>query len=121
MQQELYTEHCSVPQFLAVFEEYLNDILPNFDFVICGGDLNIDLLKIESCGAKLLLNILRALVKYKKTNERHQWEYYKTLRNETNYAVKREKKAYLEYQMRTKNKKTLWKDLRDLSILPKNH
>lgn len=257
--------NCSIPQFLTTLEDCLNEILPNFDFLICGGDLNIDLLKIESCGAKLLQNIFtsydlkqiineptrvtvtsstlidhiicseslnikkssvnnihniadhnlvccsfggtdersdpfmytfrdfkrffrddllsdflglpldhiygiedinikidilnnfiinlydkhaplktvlirkpkapwltdtirlmmklrdRALIKHKKSKERHHWEYYKTLRNETNNAIKREKKAYLEHQMRTKNKKTLWKDLKDLSIHSRNH
>lgn len=34
----------------------------------------------------------KALAKYKKTKNTNHWNYYKNLRNEVNYAIKREKR-----------------------------
>lgn len=254
----------AVPQFLNEFEDSLSEIIPKYDYLICGGDLNIDLLKIENSSTKLLNNILhsydlkqvineptriskttstlidhiicsqnleidrcivlnspeisdhslvscyfgseelcptsflytyrdfkyfdnnqlladfsrlplwniyrsdnidikidllndfiinlynthtpsktvlirkpkapwltdnlktmmslrdRAYAKFKKSNNLVHWEYYKSLRNETNSAIRREKKAYLDNQIHIKNKSTIWKNLKDLNMYSKN-
>lgn len=58
----------------------------------------------------------KALAKYKKTKVAIHWNYYKNLRNEVNYAIKREKKAYLEYKISLGNSKNMWKVLKSLDI-----
>lgn len=58
----------------------------------------------------------KAYSKFKKTSSAASWEYYKDLRNLTNSAIQREKKAYLESQINTNNSKLLWKRLKNLDI-----
>lgn len=60
-----------------------------------------------------------ALKRFKGTKNIHHWNYYKSLRNVTTNAIRREKKAYLEYRFRNFNKKNPWKDLKTLSIYNK--
>lgn len=58
----------------------------------------------------------RALSRFKKNNNPATFDFYKTLKNQVKYAIKREKKAYLAYKCRATNKKTLWEDLKKLDI-----
>ncbi|KAK9709297.1 hypothetical protein QE152_g26691 [Popillia japonica] len=43
------------------------------------------------------------------------WDYYKQLRNITNRAIDREKKAFVEYRMR--NTKDMWGTLKTLGVM----
>lgn len=61
-----------------------------------------------------------ALVRFKRSKNIHHWNYYKSLRNLTTNAIRREKRAYLEYRTRISNKRTLWKDLKDLNVYNKS-
>lgn len=70
---------------------------------------------------KLMMRLRdRALLKYKKTKNTEHWNYYKDLRNLTKTSIKYEKKAYLQHKITTNKNKTIWKDLKDLSIYSKN-
>lgn len=62
----------------------------------------------------------KALNKYKRTKNINHWNYYKQLRNYTNYATKTEKKRYLEIRLQNSSNKEMWKNLRDLDINNKN-
>lgn len=69
----------------------------------------------------------KAYLKYKRSGLETDWVAYKDLRNYVNGAVRREKKAYIEFSLRTKNSKSVWSTLRaagvignDVSILPLN-
>lgn len=61
----------------------------------------------------------KALFKFKKSKNLADWNFYKTLRNETNYAIKREKKAYLQFKINTGNKNDMWKELKKLNVVLK--
>lgn len=66
---------------------------------------------------KLLIKMRdKALSKFKKTRNNTDWEYYKTLRNQTNVAVRNEKKSYLTFCLRESHSKALWKKLSNLNI-----
>lgn len=60
----------------------------------------------------------KALAKFKKSKLERDWKYYKDLKNLTNYSIKREKKAYLEFNLNNTrgNKKGIWKHLKDLDV-----
>lgn len=58
----------------------------------------------------------KAKTKFKKTKNQRDWNYYKTLRNFTNTAVKNEKKAYYSHKFTNSNSKTVWKELKYLNI-----
>nr|CAI5861137.1 unnamed protein product [Callosobruchus analis] len=56
----------------------------------------------------------QALVKYRASKAIADFNYYKILRNEVNYAIVREKKAYLQFQLN--NKSNIWNELRDFGV-----
>lgn len=58
----------------------------------------------------------KALKKFKRSGIPSHWDEYKSLRNYTSSAVKKEKKAYFEYKLRSPGRRNIWKDLRDLNI-----
>lgn len=63
----------------------------------------------------------RALTRFKKTRNAQHFNYYKVLRNQTKYAINREKKAYLSFKIRNcRDKKTFWKELRNMNIYTKS-
>ncbi|KAK9739489.1 hypothetical protein QE152_g8991 [Popillia japonica] len=59
----------------------------------------------------------QAFSKYKRTRNPAHFSYYKSLRNVTTSAIRREKKAYLDYRVRNTNQKHMWKDFRNLDIV----
>ncbi|CAH2017311.1 unnamed protein product [Acanthoscelides obtectus] len=61
-----------------------------------------------------------AYKKFKRTGTIAAWEFYKKIRNYVSSAIRREKKAYLDYVMRHKNSKTTWNILRSLNIVKHN-
>lgn len=61
----------------------------------------------------------RAFQRYKRTKNQHHWDYYKQLRNQTNIAIRNEKKAYLQFCADDNNSKVLWKRLKNLNIVNK--
>lgn len=71
---------------------------------------------------KLMITIRdKALKKYEKTKSKIHWEYYKTLRNQTNVAIRNEKKHYLQYVVKNNNSsKVLWKKLDNLNVYNKS-
>lgn len=60
----------------------------------------------------------RALNKYKRTNNNEHWIFYKQLRNYTTQAVRREKKAYFNFNINNVNAKQCWKILKSNNIIP---
>lgn len=63
----------------------------------------------------------RALARFKKSRNEQHFNYYKELRNQTKYAIIREKKAFLSFKIRNcRDKKTFWKELRKMNIYTKN-
>ncbi|KAF2900647.1 hypothetical protein ILUMI_05540, partial [Ignelater luminosus] len=48
------------------------------------------------------------------------WEYYRSLRNYTSGAIKREKRAYLNYILRNTNTKSTWAALERLDVVQQN-
>ncbi|XP_031331265.1 uncharacterized protein LOC116181009 isoform X1 [Photinus pyralis] len=61
----------------------------------------------------------KSLVKFKRTLKDTDWNYYKQLRNYTTFAVKQEKKAYIEFRLNQNKHKTLWQDLNRTNIYTK--
>ena len=60
----------------------------------------------------------KALKKYQKTKNEINWNSYKQLRNQTNVAIRQEKKQYLQCTINTtcNNSKHFWKKLENLNI-----
>uniref|UniRef100_A0A1Y1LAN8 Reverse transcriptase domain-containing protein n=1 Tax=Photinus pyralis TaxID=7054 RepID=A0A1Y1LAN8_PHOPY len=56
----------------------------------------------------------RALIKFKKTKNECHWKFYKVMRNYTNAAVNREKKAYLDFISKSDNE--IWGRLKELHV-----
>lgn len=54
----------------------------------------------------------KALKKYKKSKNIDHFNYYKQLRNYTNFAISTEKKRFMEHRLRNLNSKQTWKALR---------
>lgn len=66
---------------------------------------------------KLLISLRnKAFMKAKKSKQEAHWNYYKFLRNYTNQAVQREKKAYCKFKFSTKDPKKLWSELSKFNI-----
>lgn len=63
-----------------------------------------------------------ALKKFKKSNLPAHWDYYKSLRNLTTDAIRREKRAYFEYTIKkcNQNKKDMWKVLKTANVIHKH-
>lgn len=59
----------------------------------------------------------KAHMKYLKNKTQDNWEYYKSLRNFTNRAVKREKKAYVEYKLKHTATSQVWRELKKLNVI----
>lgn len=53
-----------------------------------------------------------SLDEFKNTFSAVDWNSYKELRNYMTCAIRREKKAYLDYDLSNKNSKTMWNTLR---------
>lgn len=62
----------------------------------------------------------RAHVKAKKTGLPSDWDYYVSLRNYTTGAIRREKKAYVEYVSKQNQSKTFWKTVKLFNINKKS-
>lgn len=66
---------------------------------------------------KLMISLRnKALQKFKRTKNPAHWEYYKSLRNYTTFAIRQEKKAYINFQLNEHGPSTLWKDLKTANI-----
>lgn len=63
----------------------------------------------------------KAKQRFRRTKKNAHWVYYKMLRNYTTAAINREKKAYLETKMKNAGTKTIYKELRNLSVIQKKH
>lgn len=63
----------------------------------------------------------KAFKAFKKSNSLAHWNYYKSLRNITNKAIIREKRAYLEHQSKNpaSNSRNMWRFLRNCGIINK--
>ncbi|KAI4457705.1 hypothetical protein MML48_7g00021544 [Holotrichia oblita] len=62
----------------------------------------------------------KAKRKYKHTCQPAHYNYYKSLRNYTTSAIRREKRAYFDFVVRSCNGGILWKKLRSLNIISSN-
>ena len=66
---------------------------------------------------KLMISLRdKAKEKYRQDGLPSQWEYYKSLRNLTNFTVKAEKRAYFKYVSGVKDKRVMWKKLHSLNV-----
>lgn len=63
----------------------------------------------------------KAFKKFKETRSPTHWNYYKDLKNQVNYAIRREKKAYMEFVMAKNNTKITWQSLKSLKIINKGN
>lgn len=61
-----------------------------------------------------------ALNKYKRTNNPIHFDYYKSLRNQTNIVIRNEKKFYIEHRCQVNKGKEVWNKLRELNIYNKS-
>lgn len=61
-----------------------------------------------------------ALCRFNNTNNVNHWEYYKSLRNQTNIVIRNEKKQFIERFQVNNNSKLLWKKLGELNIYSKS-
>lgn len=102
-----------------------NVILSLFDFYA-----PVKTVKISKRSAPWLTGALKmlmrsrdkALLKFKKTKNYIDWNFYKYMRNEVNHAIKREKTAFYQYRCRNVTQKNLWKELKTLNLQTnKNH
>lgn len=59
----------------------------------------------------------KARNKYNKNKTAANWEYYKNIRNFTNIAVKREKKAYLNYKIQNGDISQTWAELKKINVI----
>lgn len=59
----------------------------------------------------------KAKVKFRKTKNSSDWDYYKDLRNYTNLMIKHEKKAYIEWKLNKSEPGKMWKELKNLNII----
>lgn len=61
--------------------------------------------------------------RYHKTRNPVHYEFYKSLRNEVNRAIKREKAAYFSYRcsVNATNKQKLWKEIKNLNLCHQNN
>ena len=67
---------------------------------------------------KLLMRLRdNAYTRFKKSRSPDHFQYYRELRNYTNAAVKREKRAYLEHFLRDRSVRELWDGFRDMGII----
>lgn len=67
---------------------------------------------------KLLMRLRdNAYNRYKKSRNSQHFQYYRELRNYTNAAVRREKKAYLDYLIKSRGARELWGAFRDMGIV----
>lgn len=66
-----------------------------------------------------LLQNLRdsARKKYIKSNKQEHFDYYKMLRNYTQFAIRSEKKAYLNMCLNLSNEQSVWREMRSLNIV----
>lgn len=125
-----FTDDLHLTDFNQIY--YLNDIN---DKVACFNRLLLDLFELHAPIKTVIIrkrkapwiteNIRemmslrdKALAKYKKSKLLRDWNSYKDLKNQTNYAITREKKAYLEYSLNNDrgNRKGIWKHLKDMDI-----
>lgn len=60
----------------------------------------------------------KAMKKFNRTKNQEHWNYYKSIRNQTNIAIAHEKKCYLEFCINNNgnNSKALWNKLKELNI-----
>lgn len=61
-----------------------------------------------------------ALQTYRRTRSAVHWRYYTELRNYVTAAIRREKRAYLNYALSRKNTKSTWCALNHLNIVSKS-
>lgn len=70
---------------------------------------------------KLMIKLRNsALIKFKRTKRTGHWDYYKMLRNYVTSAIKREKKAYLEFCLRKDGINSIWNELKRMDILQRS-
>lgn len=63
----------------------------------------------------------KSFKKYKNSKNLQDWNYYKTLRNQINIAIRNEKRAYLQETINNnRSQKELWQKFRDLEIYSRN-
>lgn len=104
---------------------YLNEILLNiFDILAPVREIQIKSKKPPwlTDTIKLMVRLkARAFNRFKKTRSQQHWYYYKQLKNQTNIAVRNEKKRYLEHCVNNNinNSRLLWKKLNELNIYNK--
>nr|CAH7750116.1 unnamed protein product [Callosobruchus chinensis] len=63
----------------------------------------------------------KAYSKFKRTRNEAHWNFYRELKNYVNRAIEVEKKAYLDFALRQKDSRNIWRRLRNLNVLNSNN
>lgn len=58
----------------------------------------------------------KAKSRYRRLHTSAAWDYYRSIRNYTNVAIKNEKKAYFAYSLNSTNPRAIYKELRSLNV-----
>lgn len=123
----LLNDFCNIPTGSVYQSDNINDkitVLNNLILDLFDRHAPVKTVLISRKKSPWLTDTIKQMIKlrnnaqlrYKKSKLPAHWDYYKQLRNETNSAIAREKKAYLEYTIRSKNNKTLWRELKLLNV-----
>nr|CAH7761459.1 unnamed protein product [Callosobruchus chinensis] len=62
----------------------------------------------------------KAYSKFKRTRNEAHWNFYREMKNYVNRAIEVEKKAYLDFALRQKDSRNIWRRLRNLNVLNSN-
>lgn len=126
---DLFREHLNLTPWYSILEiEALDDKLHMFyEYISLLFDVHAPVINIMSHkrgsspwltdNIRLLMSLRnKALKSFKASKSPNHWNEYKSLRNFTSSAIKREKKAWLQHRLQNFGKKTIWKDLHKLNI-----
>jgi len=128
---ELFNEHLRSIPWEVIFDiedinekmEFLNtNILQLFDFhapVITRSASKPRALWMTDSIELMQRTRDKARKKYKRTGEIRDWNYYVDLRNYIRTAVRKERRAYLEFACSTKSSSEIWSDLRKADVYSK--
>lgn len=127
--QELFTEHLSQTPFNDIFHLHsINDKVQVFnDYLLLLFDIHAPLktVKVNKPKVPWLTDTIKsmmvvrdkALASYRRTGGNNHFNFYKSMRNQVNRALKSEKKAYLQNQIgQSRNSRNIWKKFKTIGV-----
>ena len=102
---------------------YFNQIIHS----ICNEFISIKTIKTRGTPSPWITDVIKTMIKfrnnafsqYRRTKSTAHWNYYRSLRNLTTDAIRKEKKAYFEFKLKNHDRKNIFKTLTDFNILSK--